>query len=52
MAIPKQRRATIQYVKLSLREGVALLRLVGFSVSLYFVSVYKCGPVRLFFGRR
>ena len=48
MAIPKQRHASSQYVKLTVREGAAVLRLVGFNVSLYLVSLYKCEPVRLF----
>ena len=40
-----------QYIKLTVRERVAVLTLAGFSVSLYLVSLYKCGPVRLFSGR-
>ena len=48
MAIPKQWHASSQYIKLTVREGTAVLRLAGFSVSLYFVSLYKCEPVRLF----
>ena len=52
MAIPKQQRATNQYVKLTVRDRVAVLTLAGFSVSLYLVSLYKCGPVRLFSGPR
>ena len=37
---------------LTVRDGVAVPRLVWFSVSLYLVSLYKCGPVRLFSGPR